>query len=64
MMDEMFDRNYQSGREALNRGIDHGLQAFAAGIRSSFETLNRIQWDAPWKTPTPSRRRTKRAGTA
>ncbi|MEO6359523.1 MAG: hypothetical protein ABIO43_02980 [Sphingomicrobium sp.] len=64
MMDEIFDRNYQSGREALNRGIDRGLQTFVARIRRSFETLNRIQWNAPWKEQTHPRRRTKRAGTA
>ena len=64
MMDEMFDRNYQSGRDALNHGIDHGLRAFVAGVRASFETLNRIQWDAPWKPPTHHRRPTKRTGIA
>lgn len=64
MMDEMFDRNYQSGRAALNRSIEHGLRGFVVALRASFETLNRIQWNAPWKTPTRRRRPSKRTGIA
>ena len=47
MVDEMFDRQYQAGREQLNASFDrlgHRLQVFAAG----FSRLNRIQFAAPW----------------
>ena len=47
MVDELHDRQYQAGRNALNQGIGNlasRLQAFARGYRH----LNRIQFAAPW----------------
>jgi hypothetical protein len=58
MVDEMFDRDYQSGRAELNDGIDRGVAKFTAGIRAAFETMHRIQWSAPWAPRTrPARAR-------
>ena len=45
MRDELFDRDYQEGREAMNQRIDRLL----AGIMSGFRTLTAIQFAAPWK---------------
>ena len=45
MRDELFDRDYQEGREAMNHGIDRLL----ASIMSGFRTLTAIQFAAPWK---------------
>ena len=64
MVDEMFDRNYQSGRAELNAGIDSGVASFVAAIRSGFETLHRIQWDAPWTGKAQRPRRKHRTGIA
>ena len=64
MVDEMFDRNYQSGRAELNSGIDKGIAGFVAAMRSGFETLHRIQWDAPWAAKAAARRQKRRAGLA
>lgn len=44
MRDEMFDRDYQAGRDALNDGLD---KLFAA-IGSAFRTFHDIQFRAPW----------------
>lgn len=47
MVDEIFDRQYQAGREALHANVDgigQRLRAFANG----FNRLNRIQFAAPW----------------
>ena len=44
MRDEMFDRDYQAGREALNDGIDRLL----SGIGDVFEALREAQFSAPW----------------
>ena len=63
MVDEMFDRDYQSGRGTLNRDIDRGIAGFLNGLRSGYAALNRIQWSAPWPTKA-ARRRVKRAGMA
>ena len=64
MVDEMFDRNYQSGRAELNAGIDSGIASFVAAMRNGFETLHRIQWDAPWSRKAARTRRKHRAGIA
>lgn len=51
MIDEHFDRSYQSGRAAMNSGIDRGLERLARSVSVALETLHRIQFDAPWKKP-------------
>lgn len=48
MRDEMFDREYQQGRDAMNDGIDRLL----ANIMGAFRTLAAIQFAAPWKEET------------
>ena len=45
MRDEIFDRDYQAGRDALHDGIDR----LVAGIGRTLKVLNSIQFDAPWK---------------
>lgn len=53
MIDEIFDRNYQSGRAALNDGIDRGLARLAASLAEGWTALNRIQFAAPWAAEAP-----------
>lgn len=48
MVDEIFDRSYQSGRAGLNAGIDRGLGQASRFVLRGFEVLNRIQFAAPW----------------
>ena len=45
MRDEIFDRDYQAGRDALHDGIDRLI----AGMGRSLRVLHSIQFDAPWK---------------
>ena len=45
MRDEIFDRDYQAGRDALHDGIDRLI----AGAGNALKVLHRIQFDAPWK---------------
>ena len=45
MHDEIFDREYQAGREALNHGIDR----LVAGIGQTFKVMAAIQFNAPWQ---------------
>ena len=45
MRDEIFDRDYQAGRDALHDGIDRLI----AGIGRSLKVLYSLQFDAPWK---------------
>ena len=45
MRDELFDRDYQEGREAMNHGIARLLHL----VMDGFRTLTAIQFAAPWK---------------
>jgi len=51
MRDEIFDREYQAGRDALHDGIDK----LVAGIGRSLRVLYTLQFDAPWKHETDQR---------
>jgi hypothetical protein len=44
MRDEIFDRDYQAGRDALHGGMDRLVE----GIAKSLRVLHAIQFDAPW----------------
>jgi hypothetical protein len=46
MRDEIFDRDYQAGRDALHDGIDRLIE----GAGKTMKVLYRIQFDAPWKS--------------
>ena len=54
MRDELFDRDYQEGREAMNQGIDRLL----ANVMAGFRTLVAIQFAAPWKEDAGNQPRT------
>ena len=45
MNDQIFDRDYQAGRTALNDGISRLIH----GAGQSLLMLHKIQFDAPWK---------------
>ena len=48
MVDELYDRNYQAGRETMNRAIDIALARFARAIGDTFGALHRVHFSAPW----------------
>jgi hypothetical protein len=48
MIDEMFDRAYQSGHADFNAGLTQGFARLASAIGNSFEVLNRIEYSTPW----------------
>ena len=45
MRDEIFDRDYQAGRNALNDGIDRLISEIGGALRA----LHAVQFDAPWR---------------
>ena len=57
MHDQIFDREYQSGRNALNDGFDRLI----AGAGKSLRVLHQIQFDAPWKRSVPAKTRHAKA---
>jgi hypothetical protein len=48
MVDEIFDRSYQSGRAELNAGLDRAFSRIGGTIGKSLKVLHRIEWSAPW----------------
>ena len=44
MRDEIYDREYQAGRDALHDGIDR----LVAGIGQTFRLMTAIQFNSPW----------------
>ena len=55
MRDEIYDREYQAGRDALHDGIDRLISGMG-GIGRTLRVLHSIQFDAPWKHDGPSTR--------
>lgn len=56
MMDEIFDRTYQSGRAELNDGIDRAVKSVGQTLGASLKALHRIEWSAPWSVSNNSAR--------
>ena len=48
MIDEIFDRSYQAGRDQLNSAILDGFSRLGTAVANAFSVLNRIEYDAPW----------------
>ncbi len=57
MVDEIFDRHYQAGRNELNAAILGLAARFGHAFGNAFAVLNRIEYSAPW-TARPRRART------
>ena len=56
MVDELFDRHYQSNRQRLNASLADALSHLARAVRNAFEVLVRNEYQAPW-TATAKRAR-------
>jgi len=52
MIDEIYDRNYQAGREQLNAALAAGFRKLGRAVNNAFEVLNRIEYEAPWAAGT------------
>jgi len=48
MIDEIFDRDYQSGRTQLNTGIEHLFGSIGRELGKSLNAVHRFEWNAPW----------------
>ena len=46
MRDEIYDREYQAGRDALHEGVDR----LAASVGETFRLISAIQFSAPWRS--------------
>ena len=52
MVDEIYDRDYRGGRDALNAAILNAFSRFGHAVGNAFEVLNRIEYSAPWAIKT------------
>lgn len=48
MMDEIFDRQYQAGRNELNAGLDRAFSAIGREVGKGLAAAHRFEWSAPW----------------
>jgi hypothetical protein len=48
MVDEIFDRNYQQGRAALNDGIDRLFASIGRELGKSLKAVHQFEWNSPW----------------
>ena len=55
MRDEIFDREYQQGRDALNDGIDRAVARIARFITTTGRAIHKFEFDAPWQRSTPAK---------
>jgi hypothetical protein len=50
MVDEIFDRHYQTARSDLNATLIHAFGGLGRAAGDAFKVLNRIEYQAPWAT--------------
>jgi hypothetical protein len=56
MIDEIFDRQYQSGRNELNAGLDRLFATIGREVGKSLAAVHRFEWNAAWaRNATPSK---------
>ena len=48
MIDEIFDRQYQTGRQEMNAALLGGINRLGRSVLNAFTVLNRIEYSAPW----------------
>ena len=48
MVDEIYDRGYQEGRQALHDGLDRLFAWIGSELGKSLGALHRFEWSAPW----------------
>ena len=51
MRDEIYDREYQTGRAELHTEIDRAILRLGRLLAATFDTLHAIRWAAPWREP-------------
>jgi hypothetical protein len=57
MVDEIYDRAYQSARADLSEGVKLLFNGIGRAVGDSLKVLHRIEWSAPWEAPNPPSRR-------
>lgn len=53
MIDQIYDRNYQGARHAMNSGAARAIERFFRSVAVAFKALNRIEYSAPWSVRRP-----------
>lgn len=48
MLDEIFDRQYQAGRDALHSNLANAISRLSNAVGNAFHVLNRIEYQSPW----------------
>jgi hypothetical protein len=48
MVDEIFDRHYQAGRNELNKSLAGAFGRLGHAVSNAFEVLVKIEYQSPW----------------
>jgi hypothetical protein len=48
MVDELYDRQYQDGREQMNAALVSAFSRLGHAVREAFEVLVKIEYQSPW----------------
>ena len=64
MRDEIFDREYQQGRDALNDGIDRAIAKISSFVTTTGRAIHAFEFDAPWLPKAAPRKANKRTRAA
>ena len=48
MVDEIYDRHYQAGRNQLNAALLAAFSRLGQAVSNAFTVLNRIEYSEPW----------------
>ena len=52
MVDEIFDRQFQAGRQEFNTTLVDAFGRLGHAIHNAFEVLVKIEYQAPWAAKT------------
>ena len=55
MVDEIYDRDFQLGRAALNKGLIALAQGLRNALAPALSAVHHFEWDAPWNVSRNSR---------
>ena len=50
MVDEIYDRQYQAGREQLHAAVSNAFGRLGHAVHDAFEVLVNIEYQSPWTT--------------
>jgi hypothetical protein len=61
MVDQIYDRDYQASRAALNQGFGDAVKALSRFFTTTGRAIHKFEFDAPWLQRVAPRKTIRRA---